>query len=328
MKGAGEDCRKIVMEYNYLGETGFRVSRLCFGSLTISPLQANLTVEEGAGLIQRAMDRGINFLDTAELYGNYKYIRAAMKGRSRESLIVATKTYAYTAEMAEESLRKALNETGLEYIDIFMLHEQESALTLKGHYEAIKYFLGAKEKGYIGAFGVSTHHVECVRAASQWDEIQVIHPIVNIKGLGIMDGGVHDMLKAVKAAHDRGKGIYAMKPLGGGNLSGSFRGCLGFVLGIPYIDSIAVGMQCDRELRVNTAIFENRPVETAAEEYLSTRKRTLLIEPWCEGCGSCVEVCRQGALYLKDGKANIRQDMCILCGYCAAKCKNFYIKVI
>ncbi|MGI6703421.1 MAG: aldo/keto reductase [Clostridia bacterium] len=316
------------MEYRDLGQTGLKVSRLCFGSLTLSPLQANLGVKEGAGLIAGAMERGINFLDTAELYDNYGYIKEAMKGRPRSSLIIATKTYAYSRKMARESLEKALKEMGLDYIDIFMLHEQESALTLKGHREAMEYFLKAKDKGYIRAFGVSTHHVECVRAATEMEEIQVIHPLVNIRGLGIADGSVEDMLTAIGKAHYRGKGIYAMKPLGGGNLIENPKECFDFVLGIPHISSVAVGIQSVEELETDIAIFENRPVDPGTESALSARRRRLLIEPWCEGCGSCVSVCSQGALYLKDGKACVRQELCILCGYCAVRCKNFFIKVV
>ncbi len=316
------------MEYRYLGQTGLKVSRLCFGSLTISRLQANLPIAEGSGLIGKAMDRGINFLDTAELYDNYEYIKEAMKGRPSGSLIIATKTYAYSREMAEKSLRKALDGLGLDHIDLFLLHEQESELTLKGHYQAIEYFLRAREKGYISAFGVSTHHVECVKAAAGWDEIQVIHPIVNTRGLGITDGSIQDMLKAIETAHNKGKGIYAMKPLGGGNMSGSFRECFDYVLGISHISSIAVGMQCQEELETNVAIFENRPVDPEIEIVLSGRKRRLLIEPWCEGCGNCVSACRQGALYIQDQKAAVKPELCTLCGYCAAKCKNFYIKVV
>lgn len=316
------------MEYRDLGLTGLRVSRLCFGSLTISPLQANLAVKEGAELIVKAMDQGVNFLDTAELYDNYDYIKEAMKGRPRESLIVTTKTYAYTEEMARRSLEKAIKETGLGYIDIFMLHEQESALTLRGHSEAIEYFLEAKDKGYIRAFGVSTHHVECVKAASGMEEVQVIHPIVNIKGLGIADGSIGDMLQAIERAHHLGKGIYAMKPLGGGNLIRNPRECFDFVLGLPYISSVAVGMQYAQELEVNVALFEDRVADKKIQRALSARKRKLFIDPWCEGCGRCVSACGHGALSLKNGKAHVNEDLCILCGYCAAKCEYFYIKVL
>ncbi|HRU42362.1 MAG TPA: aldo/keto reductase, partial [Candidatus Diapherotrites archaeon] len=56
------------MDYRILGSTGLRVSRLCFGSLTIGPLQAGLDIEEGASVIRAAFDMGVNFIDTAELY--------------------------------------------------------------------------------------------------------------------------------------------------------------------------------------------------------------------------------------------------------------------
>ncbi len=70
----------IELERIKLGNTGIEVSRLCFGSLTMTPFQANLTTEEGAYLIEYAYSRGINFLDTAEIYDNYHYIRRALKG--------------------------------------------------------------------------------------------------------------------------------------------------------------------------------------------------------------------------------------------------------
>ena len=139
-----------------LGNTQIEVSRLCFGSLTMTPFQANLSVKEGAYLIEYAYNKGINFLDTAEIYENYNYIREALKGIKRENYVITTKTYAYTEKMAKGSLELALKELDTDYIDIFLLHEQESKYTIKGHYDAIKYFLKAKEQGKIRAFGIST----------------------------------------------------------------------------------------------------------------------------------------------------------------------------
>lgn len=63
------------MEKNRLENTDIEVSRLCFGSLTIMPFQANLPIDEGAELIKYAYSKGVNFLDTAEFYDNYEYIR-------------------------------------------------------------------------------------------------------------------------------------------------------------------------------------------------------------------------------------------------------------
>ena len=78
-------------EYRFLGNTGLKVSRLCFGALTIGPLQANLPLQEGVTVIQAALDAGVNFIDTAELYQTYPYIQKAIAGRKHE-VIVASKS--------------------------------------------------------------------------------------------------------------------------------------------------------------------------------------------------------------------------------------------
>ena len=62
-----------------LGKSGLNVSRLCFGTLTMSPLQQNMSPREGARLLIHAYERGIRFLDTADLYDNYPHIREALK---------------------------------------------------------------------------------------------------------------------------------------------------------------------------------------------------------------------------------------------------------
>lgn len=66
-----------------LGSTDIEVSRLCFESLTMTPFQANLSIKEGVYLIEYAYDKGINFIDTAEIYENYDYIKTALKGIRR-----------------------------------------------------------------------------------------------------------------------------------------------------------------------------------------------------------------------------------------------------
>ena len=167
------------MEYRKLGESGLKVSRLCFGALTIGPLQAKLSVKDGAALIKRALEGGVNFIDTAELYNTYSHIAAALKN-NREKVVITTKTYAYTREKAAASLKRALRELNTDYIDIFLLHEQESALTLKGHYPALRYLDEARRRGIIKAVGISCHTVEAVKAAMEYEEIKFIHPIFNI----------------------------------------------------------------------------------------------------------------------------------------------------
>lgn len=315
------------MEYRKLGNTELEVSRLCFGSLTIGPLQAGLGLEEGSAVIKAAFDLGVNFIDTAELYRTYDYIRDVIRGR-REKIIISSKCYAYDAEGAEKSLSKALKELDTDYIDIFSLHEQESEYTLKGHREAMEYFIRAKEKGYIRSFGISTHAVAAVRASLKYREIEVLHPIINLTGLGIIDGSIADMLKAVSEAADSGKGIFSMKPLGGGNMIKNSGECFDFVLNNRDLHSIAVGMQSIEEVISNVTIFEGGSVPEEIRSRLKAKQRRLHIDTWCSGCGSCSRRCAQKAIAIENGKAVVDREKCVLCGYCSASCPDFCIKVI
>lgn len=315
------------MQYGYLGATNICVSKLCFGSLTISPLQANLTLDLGANIIKHAMDLGVNFIDTAELYENYSYIREAQK-KTTKNLVVATKSYSYTKEMMEKSLEKARKEMDRDMIDIFLLHEQESILTVKGHWEALEYLLAAKAKGWVRAVGISTHHIKGVEAAIEYPEIEIIHPIVNFRGLGILDGSIETMLQRLEQAKKLGKGIYGMKPIGGGNLIGQADEALCWAFNRPELDSIAVGMQSIAEVETNIAILEGKNPPLDYQENLKSKKRKLHIEDYCEGCGRCVLKCSQNALQIIDGRVSVNHNKCILCGYCGAVCPNFTIKII
>lgn len=316
------------MQYNRLGNTGFEVSRLCFGGLIIGPLQADMPVEEGARVILKALELGVNFIDTAELYGTYPHIKRAIElwGHGRRP-IVATKSYAYDAEGAARSLEAARKGLDTDVIDVFMLHEQESRLTLRGHREALEYYLDQKAKGRIKAVGVSTHNIEVVDAAAGMAEFDVIHPIINRTGIGIGDGTIGDMLKAVEKAYNAGKGIYAMKPLGGGNLLNSYEDCMSFVLGLPFIHSIAIGMQSVDEVVMNASVFEGSKVPDDVRQRIGSREKKLHIDFWCQACGRCVERCTSGALSIRDGKLETDERKCVLCGYCGSVCPQFAIKI-
>ena len=310
------------MEYRSLGDTGIRVSKLCFGTLTISPLQKNFDTEKGAALLKSAYDMGVTFFDTAEIYGTYAHLKRAFQGS--DDVVISTKSYSYDEKTAKHSLEKALRELGRDYIDIFMLHEQESEHTLRGHSEAIEYFLKKKQQGVIRAFGVSTHFVACVTAAIRHSAVDVIHPIFNKRGLGIVDGTADEMEAAVQAANAVGKGIFAMKPLGGGHMCDDPKEAFSYAVNNPYVHAIAVGMQSFREIKENCAFFSGQETEFR----LTGVKRKLMVHDWCEGCGKCVKACQNGALRLAEKKVMIDQERCVFCGYCAAACPNFAIKVI
>ena len=195
------------MEIRSQGPLQKRVSRLCFGALTMGPLQCNLGEAEGASLLDYARGQGINVIDTADLYGNYPQIRLHLQ--KYPDTMVITKCHAFDRAGAQKSLEFALNALGRDYIDILLLHEQESELTLAGHGKALDWFCEQKRLGRIGSIGLSTHFIRAARAAAEHPQIDVIEAICNRNGLGIVDGTQQQMEICLQAAHDNGKFIVA-----------------------------------------------------------------------------------------------------------------------
>ncbi len=312
------------VEYRTLGLTQIEVSRLCFGALTIGPLQRRMSVADGAHVIRSALDAGVRFIDTAELYGTYEQIRVALRTAPHD-VVIATKSYAYERQGVEASLKAAREGMGRSVIDIFLLHEQESMHTLRGHWEALEGLLEAKQKGDIRAVGISTHHVEAVKVAAVLPEIDIISPLINVQGIGIQGGSLRDMEDAVTEAVGQGKGVYAMKPLGGGHLIPRWNEAFSYLLDQLNLDAIAVGMKNASEVRRNVEFFSGSRSSawSALEE-----SRQLHIDDWCSGCGKCAAVCSSRALSIVDAQAVVDPERCVFCGYCGAACPEFAIKVI
>ena len=310
-----------------LGKTGLVVSSLCFGTLALSTLQGYRDPVQAARVLRYGLDQGINFLDTAEIYLNYDLIRTALKGFNGE-VTIATKSYAYTKEQMAKSLDRARQELHRDVIEIFLLHEQESMHTLHGHREALDFLIEAKTRGTIKAIGISTHAVAGMRAGAALPEIDVIHPILNLRGLGIIDGDLEQMLQAIELASQMGKGIYGMKALGGGHLGANPVEALDFARKVQGVSSVAVGMASFLEVDVNLRIFNETEIPSEWLQGLNGEKRMLHAADWCQGCANCLEKCPQEALYLEHGQVKVRRDKCVLCGYCAAACPHFCLKIV
>ncbi len=316
------------MKKNSLGKTGIKVTEMCFGALPIGPLQANISVEKGAKLIRAALERGINFVDTAEAYKTYPHIRKALEGYNDE-VIIATKSSAKTYKKMEQSIKDALEFLNRTYIDIFLLHAARVTPSVfeerAGAFQCLQDY---KAKGVIRAIGISTHAVGIVRRAAEIKEIDIIFPIINKIGIGIIGGSAGDMIKAISEAHEAGKGLYAMKALAGGHLIDRLEESFNFVRNIKGIGSIAVGMVNQEELELNLKIFNDEKIpQKLLTQKIKPGKR-LFILSFCKGCGTCVKACPNNALSLKNGKAVVDHKLCILCGYCNPVCPEFAIRLI
>ena len=336
------------------------ITRLAVGSLTIGPLQANLPVERAGEVLSYAFDCGINFLDTAQYYRNYEHIRAGLrKCRCPEEVMISSKTYAYDRAGALEAVDEARRALDRDTIDLFMLHEQESIHTLRGHREALDTLLELREKGIVRAVGISTHHVAAVEGVLQLAEegvpLDVVHPLFNKAGIGIADGTPAQMAQALTRLHNTGCGIFGMKALAGGHLFQRAEEALAYVLDQPFMDAVAVGMQDEAEIDANIAFLITGKFPEKSSHMQRVRRR-LHIEEYCEGCGACVSRCGQNALTLavqtaeeeenpydfgaafaaSEGisaeteahmTAHVDPEKCVLCGYCTSVCPVFALKV-
>ncbi|HHX51743.1 MAG TPA: 4Fe-4S binding protein [Clostridia bacterium] len=316
------------MKKNYLGKTGIKVTELCFGVLPMGPLQAKVPLLEGARLLRLAAEEGVNFFDTAEMYQTYDYLKQGLEGFSGE-VVIATKSTASTYKDMEKSIENFLRALGRDYLDIFLLHAAKATpAVFSERAGAFDCLMDYKNKGFLRAIGISTHSAGVVHKAAEVKEIDIVFPIINKIGMGIIDGTAGDMLTAIDRAFGAGKGLYAMKVLAGGHLIGEIQEAFSFVRGIPGINSVAVGMIKKEELDLNLKIFRDLDVSGEIQSLKTKFGKRLFISPFCQGCGTCIEVCPNGALSIKDGKAVCDHHRCLLCGYCNPICPEFALRLL
>jgi uncharacterized protein len=311
-----------------LGNTGLRINRLVFGTLPLGPLQAGLSPAEGGKLIRHALESGVTLLDTAELYGNYPHIRQGIAG-FRGEMYIASKSHAVTAGEARSHVEKALRELDRERLEIVHLHGARLADPFTDRAEVLEELLKMKEEGKIAHIGMSSHYIAAFRRAVDHPEIEVIHPLINRIGMGIMDGNAGQMAEAVAACAAAGKGVYAMKALAGGNLIPEARAAIRYVLELPGVHGLALGMLSREEIDANLELCSNGAADDETWARLEKRRRKFkIMEKFCKCCSNCVEACTAQALTIAEEKAQVDEENCILCGYCAAACPEFLIRVV
>lgn len=294
----------------------------------MGPMQAKVSEEAGGDLILAALRQGVNFIDTAEGYKTYPHIRRALE-RFDGEVIIATKSPAVTYADMEKSIELALSSLGREHIEIFLLHAARvTPAVFEDRAGAFQCLIDYKEKGILKAIGISTHVVSVVERAAEIPEVDIVFPIINKLGMGIVGGSTEDMLQAIRKASEAGKGLYAMKALAGGHLITELKEAFDFVRQIPEISAVAVGMVQPEELEVNLHLFKDKELPANLQNRNLKATKTLYITNLCIGCGTCVKTCPNAALSLDNGKAVVDKEACILCGYCNPVCPQFALRLI
>jgi aryl-alcohol dehydrogenase-like predicted oxidoreductase len=218
------------MKMRTLGRTGIKVSPLCLGAMMFGAW-GNPDHKESVEIIHRALDAGINFIDTADVYSggeSEEIVGEALATVDRSRVVVATKVFAPMGDdpNAQGSSRRwimaecenSLRRLGIEYIDLYQVHRPDETTDLDETLGALSDLVHA---GKIRAFGSSTYPAERIVEA-QWvserrgrERFRTEQPPYSILVRGIEA----DVLPVALAY---GMGVIPWSPLAGGWLSGRF----------------------------------------------------------------------------------------------------------
>ena len=156
------------MNYVNLGNTGLKVSRLCLGAMTYgTPTWRDWVLDEEASrpFVRRALDAGINFFDTADVYslGESERVlgRALRDFASRDEMVIATKVYnpmgdgpndrGLSRKHIMQAIDASLSRLGTEYVDLYQIHRWDAETPIEETLEALHDVVKSGKARYIGA---------------------------------------------------------------------------------------------------------------------------------------------------------------------------------
>lgn len=178
------------MNYRRLGKTGFEISEISLGTWQVGGRWGDPFSKENAEkIINKAIDAGINFIDTADVYGNglsEKMVGKVVRGRS-ERIYVASKvgrrlnphtSESYTPKALRMFVEQGLRNSGLETLDLIQLHCPPSEVYERP--EIFGLFEDLKEEGKILNMGVSVEKVDEALKAIRFDNVTTVQIIFNM----------------------------------------------------------------------------------------------------------------------------------------------------
>src|SRR5574337_1770087 len=156
------------MDYVNLGKSGLKVSRLCLGTMTFGSLSWHkwvLEEEESRPFIERALELGINFFDTADIYsvGRSEEIVGKALGdfTKRDEVVIATKAFfpmgkkpnqgGLSRKHLVEALHASLRRLGTDYVDLYQIHRWDGETPIEETLEALHDLVKAGKVLYVGA---------------------------------------------------------------------------------------------------------------------------------------------------------------------------------
>jgi aryl-alcohol dehydrogenase-like predicted oxidoreductase len=215
------------MEKRQLGRTPIQVTAIGLGCMSMSGVYGNANDEESISVIHHALERGINHLDSSDMYGwghNEQLLGRALKGR-RDKVVLATK-FGQTKsadgkqgidgrpEYVMQACEASLKRLGVDVIDLYYQHRVDPNVPIEDTVGAMKRLV---EQGKVRALGLSEARPETIRRAHK------VHPIAAVQNeyslLYRKEGE-----ETLRATRELGITLFAYAPLGRSLLTGSVHG--------------------------------------------------------------------------------------------------------
>jgi len=213
------------MKYRSLGRTGWNVSDISFGAWAIGGAWGHVSDDESMKALHAAVDAGVNFIDTADVYGDGRSERlvARLKKERKEEIVVATKagrklpkqvTEGYSRENLTKWIEDSLRNLSADSLDLLQLHCPPTDLYY--HPEVFGMLDDFVKAGKLRYYGVSVERVEEAIKAVEFPNVQSVQMIFNC--FRQRPAGVFFPL-----AKERKVGILARVPLASGMLTGKLK---------------------------------------------------------------------------------------------------------
>jgi predicted aldo/keto reductase-like oxidoreductase len=291
-----------------------------------------LSKPEAVNVVREIIDMDINFIDTAHGYNDSEEkIGEAIKGMPRDKLVIASKSPANDRKSFNEHLDLTLKRLGLEFVDIYQLHNVGSAERHKavfGPDGAAAGLFDAVKAGKVRFAAFSSHSVPLAMQIMRTEKFAVVQLPINY-----IDTAAEE---AIPLAKELDMGFIAMKPMGGGLLDNaelSFKYLLQFDNLVPD-----PGIERIEEMRQIVNIVNAKQTLSAEDKKTIEEQRREFGPEWCHRCDYC-QPCPQkisisSVLTVKSlvkrmpferaykmANDNIqRAKNCIECGVCKTRC--------
>ena len=232
------------MKYRVLGCTGLKGSELCLGTMTFGQSFYNIAVvyqSNANTMVQKALDAGINFFDTADVYsyGNSEEVLGRALKESvalRHQTIIATKVRSPMSEAAQtgsgdvnnvglsrqhifSAVEQSLRRLGTDYIDLYQVHGWDLLTPLEETVRALDDLVRQGKVRYVGCSNWSARHLMkalCLARAHGWTSFVSLQAYYSLVGRDLE----YELLPLCR---EEGLGVLPWSPLSGGFLSGKYR---------------------------------------------------------------------------------------------------------